>query len=418
MKRSVKDSLSGKWLSGVPSDRIKKIKNKQMKDVLKIASAVVFTLILSSCGSGAKDDKGGLTDKKAQLEKLKEDQKKLNDQIAKLQNEIGSTDTSSSLNKGKLIAASAVTEQAFEHYIDLQGRVDADNVSIVTPRGGQLQPSQVKQLFIKKGDFVKKGQLLAKLDDDVQQKSLQTLKTQLAYAEDVYRRQKNLWDQSIGTEMQLKTAENNVNNLKDQINTTTAQWEMTNVRSDVSGYVEQLNLKVGEMFTGMAGNNPQIQIVNNSSLKVVTEVPENYLSKIKEGTPVNVKLPDENLEFNSNISLMNRAIGLNSRSVVTEAKIPYNPNVHINQVAQVRIKDYANPHAIVIPLTVLQTDENGKYVYVIATENGKKVARKKVVQVGEMYGNNIEVKGGLSVGDQLITEGFQSLYEGQAVTTG
>ena len=110
-------------------------------------------------------------------------------------------------------------------------------------------------------------------------------------------------------------------------------------------------------------------------------------------------------------------MGLNNRSVSTEAKIPYNPNVHINQVAQVRIKDYANPHAIVIPLTVLQTDENGKYVYVIATENGKKIAKKKIVQVGEIYGNNIEVKGGLSVGDQLITEGFQSLYEGQAVTT-
>ena len=388
-----------------------------MKDVLKIASAVVFLLILSSCGSGSKDEKGSLGDKKAQLEKLKNDQKKLNDQIAKLQNEIGSTDTSSSLNKGKLIAASPVTEQAFEHYIDLQGRVDADNVSIVTPRGGQMQASQVKQLFIKKGDFVKKGQLLAKLDDDVLQKQLQTMKTQLAYAEDVYRRQKNLWDQGIGTEMQLKTYENNVNNLKDQINTTTAQWEMTNVRSDVNGYVEQLNLKPGEIFTGMAGNNPQIQIVNNSSLKVVTEVPENYLSKIKEGTPVDIKLPDANLEFESKIALMNRAIGLNSRSIVTEAKIPYNQSVHINQVAQVRIKDYANPHAIVIPLTVLQTDENGKYVYVMAVENGKKVAKKKVVQVGEIYGNNIEVKGGLSAGDQLITEGFQGLYEGQAVTT-
>ena len=389
-----------------------------MKDVLKIAPAVVFLLILSSCGSGSKDEKGSLGDKKAQLEKLKNDQKKLNDQIAKLQNEIGSTDTSSSLNKGKLIAASPVTEQAFEHYIDLQGRVDADNVSIVTPRGGQMQASQVKQLFIKKGDFVKKGQLLAKLDDDVLQKQLQTMKTQLAYAEDVYRRQKNLWDQGIGTEMQLKTYENNVNNLKDQINTTTAQWEMTNVRSDVNGYVEQLNLKPGEIFTGMAGSNPQIQIVNNSSLKVVTEVPENYLSKIKEGTPVDIKLPDANLEFESKIALMNRAIGLNSRSIVTEAKIPYNQSVHINQVAQVRIKDYANPHAIVIPLTVLQTDENGKYVYVMAVENGKKVAKKKVVQVGEIYGNNIEVKGGLNVGDQLITEGFQSLYEGQAVTTG
>ena len=385
-----------------------------MKDVLRIASAVVLILILTSCGSGAKDEKGGLTDKKAQLEKLKEDQKKLNDQIAKLQNEIVNADTSSSLNKGKLVSASPVTEQPFEHYIDLQGHIDADNISYITPRGN---PSQVRALYIKQGDFVKKGQLLAKLDDEVQQKTLAGLKTQLSYAEDVYNRQKNLWDQGIGTEMQLKTAENTVNGLKDQINTTTAQWEMTNVKSDVSGYVEQLNLKVGETFTGMAGVIPQIVIVNSSTLKAVTDIPENYLGKIHKGMPVNVRLPDVNLEFNSSISLMNQTIGLNNRAVTTESKIPYNPNVHINQVAQVRIKDYANPRAIVIPFTVLQTDENGKYVYVMDTENGKKVAKKKIVQVGEIYGNNIEVKGGLSAGDQLITEGFQGLYEGQAVTT-
>jgi len=383
-----------------------------MKDVLKIVSVVAFILALSSCGSGSKDEKGSLTDKKAQLEKLKNDQKKLNDQIAKLQNEIGSTDTSSSLNKGKLVSARPVTEQAFEHYIDLQGHIDADNISYVTPRGG---PAQAKAVYIKQGDFVKKGQILAKLDDDVQLKQLQQLKTQLAYAEDVYRRQKNLWDQGIGTEIQLKTAENNVNNLKDQINTTSAGWEMTNVRSGVTGYVETMNLRVGEVL----GNTPQPQIVivNSSTLKAVTDIPENYLGKIHKGMPVNIKLPDVNLEFNSSISLMNRTIGLNNRAVTTESKIPYNPNVHINQVAQVRIKDYANPRAIVIPLTVLQTDENGKYVYVMATENGRKVAKKKIVQVGEIYGNNIEVKGGLNVGDQLITEGFQSLYEGQAVTT-
>jgi RND family efflux transporter MFP subunit len=380
--------------------------------VLKIVFVAAFVFVLSSCGSGTKEKQGDLTDKKAQLEKLKEDQKKLNDQIAKLQNEIGSTDTSSSLNKGKLVSVSPVTEQGFEHYIDLQGHIDADNISYVTPRGG---PAQAKAVYIKQGDFVKKGQILAKLDDDVQLKQLQQVKTQLAYAEDVYRRQKNLWDQGIGTEIQLKTAENNVNNLKDQINTITAGWEMTNVRSEVTGYVETMNLRVGEMFGNTAL--PQIVIVNSSTLKAVTDIPENYLGKIHKGMPVNIKLPDANLEFNSSISLMNQTIGLNNRSVTSESKIPYNPNVRINQVAQVRIKDYANPHAIVIPLTVLQTDENGKYVYVVSTENGKKVAKKKIVQVGEIYGNNIEVKGGLSVGDQLITEGFQSLYEGQAVTT-
>jgi membrane fusion protein, multidrug efflux system len=390
------------------------IKIDDMKNVSKLISAAVLLLILSACGNSSKEEKGSLTDKKAKLEKLKSDRDKIDGQIKTLEEEIAKVDTSAALNKGKLVAAIPVSEQNFEHYIDLQGHVDADNVSYVTPRGG---PAQVKALYIKKGDVVRKGQLLAKLDDAVQLRQLQQLKTQLAYAQDIYKRQKNLWDQGIGTEVQLKNAENSVNSLNDQINTAVAGWDMTNVRSDVSGTVEQLNLKVGETFTGMAGSTPQIMIVNSSALKVVTEVPENYLGKISKGTPVNIRLPDVNVEFNSKISLMNETIGLNSRSVVTEAKIPYNANVHINQVAQVRIKDYANPHALVIPLTVLQTDENGKYVYVISTENGKKIARKKIVHVGEIYGNNIEVKSGLQIGDQVITEGFQSLYEGQAVTT-
>ncbi|HET9824510.1 MAG TPA: efflux RND transporter periplasmic adaptor subunit [Chitinophagaceae bacterium] len=385
-----------------------------MKNVLNLISVLTVVLFLSACGKASKDERGSLTDKKAKLEKLRSDRDKADAQIKKLEEEIAKVDSSAVLNKGKLVAAVPVAEQKFEHYIDLQGHVDADNVAYVTPRGA---PAQVKALDIKKGDVVKKGQLLAKLDDAVAVRQLQQLKTQLAYAEDIYRRQKNLWDQGIGTEVQLKNAENSVNSLKDQINTAVAAWEMTNVRADVSGYVEQLNLKVGETFTGMAGTTPQIMIVNSSALKVVTEVPENYLGKIKKGTPVNILLPDVNVEFNSAISLMNQTIGLNSRSVITEAKIPYNPNVHINQVAQVRIKDYANPRAIVIPLTVIQTDEKGKYVYVMQLENGKKIARKKNIQAGEIYGENIEVKAGLIVGDQVITEGFQSLYDGQVVTT-
>ena len=379
-------------------------------------TTIAASVIIASCNSsgGAKDAKADLNDKKAKLEKLKNEKTKLDANIQALQNEIAKLDPSSGAVAPKLVAVTQVSIQPFEHYIDLQGRVDADNISYLTPRG---MPAQVKALYIKKGDHIRKGQLLMKLDDAVQLKQLEGLKTQKAYAEDIYKRTKNLWDQGIGTEVQLKTAENNVKSLNDQINTLTESWQMTNVRSEVDGYVEQLNLRVGETFNGFAGAIPQVMIVNASTLKVVTDVPENYLSKIRKGTPVNIKLPDVSLEFNSTISLINQTIGLNSRAVTTEAKIPHNDNLHINQVAQVRIKDYANEKAVVIPLTTLQTDENGKYVYVLANENGKKVARKKQVIVGEIYGEQIEVKSGLSEGDQLITQGYQSLYEGQGVTT-
>jgi len=383
-----------------------------MNKFLMILIAVT-AMIITSCSGGAKDAKGGLNDKKVKLEKLKTEKTKLETEIQTLQQEITKLDPSAGVVAPKLVAVTAVTVQPFEHYIDLQGRVDADNISYLTPRG---MPAQVRALYIKKGDYVKKGQSIMKLDDAVQLRQLEGLKTQKAYADDIYKRTKNLWDQGIGTEVQLKTAENNVKSLNDQISTLTESWQMTNVKSEVNGYVEQLNLRVGETFSGFAGNEPQVMIVNSSALKVVTDVPENYLDRVKKGTPVNIKLPDVNLEFNSVISLMNQTIGINSRSVSTEAKIPYKSNVHINQVALVRIKDYVKNNAIVIPLTTLQTDENGKYVYVLATENGKKVARKKQVVVGEIYGEQIEVRSGLNEGDQLITQGYQSLYEGQGVT--
>ena len=378
--------------------------------ILMAATAIV----ISSCGGSAKDAKGDVNDKKAKLTKLQGEKAKLETEIVALQQEIAKLDPASVTVAPKLVAVTAISIQPFEHYIDLQGRVDADNISYATPRGA---PGQVKALYIQKGDYVKKGQLIAKLDDAIIQRQLEGLKTQKTYAEDIYQRTKNLWDQGIGTEVQLKTAENNVKSLNDQLNTMTESWQMTNVRSEVDGYVEQLNLRVGETFTGFAGALPQVMIVNSSALKVVTDVPENYIGKVKKGTAVSIRLPDVNLEYNSNISLINQTIGLNSRSVSTEAKIPYNQNVHINQVAQVRIKDYVSEKAIVIPLTTLQTDDQGKYVYVLVNENGKKIARRKQVVVGEIYGEQIEVKSGLNEGDQLITQGFQSLYEGQGVTT-
>lgn len=368
-----------------------------------------------SCSNGAKEGKSKAAELKVKLEKLKSERSDLDADIRSVEEQLIKADPDAASQKNiKLVAVQPVSVQEFTHYIELQGRVDADNISYVTPRG---MPAQVKAIYINKGDNVKKGQSLLKLDDAVQLKQLESLKTQLGYADDIFKRTKNLWDQGIGTEIQLKTAENNVKSLKDQINTLTTSWQMTNVTSEVNGYVEELNLRVGETFTGFIGNSPQIKIINSSSLKVVTDVPENYLGKIGRGTPVKITLPDVNLEFNSSISLMNQSVGINSRAVTTEAKIPYNSKIHINQVAIVKIKDYANPKAMVIPLTVLQTDESGKYVFVLVKENGKQVTRKKQVTVGEIYGEQVEVRSGLATGDQLIIRGFQGLYEGQLVVT-
>ena len=372
-------------------------------------------LLLASCST--KNDNANsdqLAQKKAQLEDLKSQQKKLADDITSLESEIQKLDPSSKVEKSKLVAVAAIIPANFTHYIDLQGSIQAEDISYIAPRNGQ--GGLVKSLFIKKGDVVKKGQKILKLDDAVCLKNVQLLQTQLTYAEHLLRRQQNLWDQQIGTELQLIQAKQNVDQIKDQMATVKEQWNTTNVYSDVDGVADEVNLRVGELFTGYVGQSPQIKIVNNSRLKVITQVPENYIDKVKTGSSMVVSLPDVGKTFNSQISLSGKIIDPNSRSFYVEAKMPSDKDIRPNQIALVKIQDYTAANAITIPVNTLQNDDKGKFVMVAVNENGKNIARKKQVQIGELYGDKLEIKAGLQSGDQVITEGFQGLYDGRNIT--
>ena len=380
--------------------------------MLTVATAVVLT----SCGSGAKDAKGDLNDKKVKLEKLKSDKTKLDADIKKLEDEIAKQDPSARKDRAKLVTAAPVTQQDFTHYIELQGRVDANNVVVVTPRG---MPAQVKQVYVTRGQVVKKGQLLLKLDDAILLQQLEGLNTQLDYAKNLYSRTKNLWDQGIGTEVQLITAKNSVDNLEKQVATLKENWKTSFVYAPISGIADQVNIKTGEIFNGVSTNGPQLQIVNTGSMKIVTEVPENYQTRVRKGSQIKVSIPDAGIDsLNATINVIGSSIGNTTRGFVTEAPIPSKEGLRINQVALVKIKDYFSPNAITVPLNVVQTDESGKYVYVIANEGGVTKARKKSVVVGESFGGMIEIKANsLAATDMIITEGYQTVYDGQTVTT-
>src|SRR5205085_4227086 len=247
------------------------------------------------------------------------------------------------------------------------------------------------------------------------------VKTQLSLDKNLYARQKNLWDQGIGTEVQLLTqktkvesTENQLQLLNEQVKIAEAQLNTSNVYSDVSGIADVVNIRVGELFTGQN----QIKIVNTSKLKVVSNVPENYISRLHKGSVVNIEIPDANKKLTSSISLISQSIDPTQRGFIAEANIPYDPALKPNQSAIMKILDYSAPNAIVIPVNVIQSDETSKYVYVLEKlSNGKTVAKKKIVLLGDVYGDNVEIKTGLSAGEQLITEGYQSIYEGQLITT-
>lgn len=405
-----------------------------MTQLKTIGLITVSAAVLLSCGGSKKEGDAALNDKKAALEKLKAEKTKTEADIKKLQEEVAKLDTNAAnAAKIKLVTTAPVTTQNFQHYIDLMGKVDADNISYISPRMG---PAQVKAVYVKQGQFVKKGQLLLKLDDAIMRQNitaakqqLEGIKTQLSFAKNIYQRQKNLWDQGIGTEVQLITAKTNVTGYEnqlaaagEQIKTLQEQLNTANVYSDVSGVADEVNIRVGETFTGMAqaGNSavPQIKIVNTSSLKVVTNVPENYLTRIRKGSPVMINVPDAGKKINSTISLISQSIDPLQRGFIAEAKIPYDASLKPSQSAVVKILDYSAANAVVIPVNVVQSDETGKYVYVLTkSSNGKTTAHRITVLLGEAYGETVEIKSGLKAGDQLVTEGFQNLYEGQLITT-
>jgi RND family efflux transporter MFP subunit len=397
---------------------------------IKISLIVLFTAFAFSCGNtGKKEKEGSLNDKKVQLKKLEKQKEELTTKITALQEEIAKIDTSAGVEqKPKLAALTSIKKEVFKHYLELQGQADAKNISYITPSG---QPGQIKAIYVKQGDVIHKGQLLLKLDNAVAvqnvnaiRQQLGGIKAQLDLARSVYARQKNLWDQHIGTEVQLLQAKTNVESLENQlkavqaqVNTAQEQANQSNVYSNVNGTVDEITAHVGETFSGNPLSSGYIKVVNKTDLKITVTVPENYAPKVQRGTPVVVEIPDLNTSFNSTISFISQAIGTLSRGFTAEIKVPSGIKLRPNQIALVKILDYTSPNAIQVPLNTIQTDENGKFVLVAVKEGNKLVARKRKVIIGELYNDKIEVKQGLQEGDQLITEGFQGIFDGQTLTT-
>ncbi|HVU83611.1 MAG TPA: biotin/lipoyl-binding protein, partial [Puia sp.] len=222
--------------------------NKIFLSVLATAS-----LLVVSCSQTGDP----IAKKKAELQKLKDSQLDISNQIRKVEEELSKLDTSfAKKEKTKLVAIQVAAPGNFTHFIDLQGKVDALNIAYVTPRNGV--GGQVKAIYVKTGDQVKKGQLLLKLDDALLLQQLAQAKQQLSFAQNLYERRKNLWADKIGTEVELITAKNQVDMAQRQVDLVDQQIDQTKVYADISGVADQVNIRLGEFFNG----NNQIRIVN------------------------------------------------------------------------------------------------------------------------------------------------------------
>ena len=417
-----------------------------MNSIIKISFTAIIAVFLVACGAGAKEKKGDIGDMKVKLEKLKKEKSSIDADIRKLEDQLAKADPKGAQQIQKLVAVDTLRISDFAHYIELQGKVDAEGIAYVAPSG---PGGQVKAIFVKAGQRVGKGQLILKLDDamarqgvvaaqqmvvSAQQQTGQ-IKARLEQAESIYNRYQNLWKQGIGAEIQvvnakadfeavsaqLRAAQAQVGSAQAQVRLAQEQANMSNVYAGISGMIEEMNVTVGEFFSPQSAAMPGagIRIVNNNNLKVVTNVPENYIARVKKGDKVEVVIADSGKPpYKSIITMVGGTIDATTRSFTTEAKLPSDPQLKPNQTATLKILDYEAKATVAVPVNVVQSDEKGKYVYVMEKAGDKSVARKKMVNVGEAYNGFIEIKSGLTGGELIITEGYQTVYDGQTVTTG
>ena len=365
--------------------------------------ALAITAILFSCSQTA--------DQKGKLEKLKVQREELNTQIAKLEGEI---DPNGSLSEIKSLAVKIepVTSCVFNHYVEVQGVVDGDQNVAVSPQINGI----VTAVYVSEGMAVKKGQVLAELDAAVLNQSLDEVKTQFDLVSNLYVKQKALWDKNIGSEVQFLQAKTNKEALENKMKTLQSQIDMARIISPISGTVESVPLKVGQMASpGTPAS--AIRVINMSIAKIKADVSENFAARIKDGNKAIVRFPDLGTEIETTLNFAGRYIDPNNRTFQVECKIQsHEVPLRANMIAYVKIKDYTNENAFCIPVNYIQSTQNGKYVYVAIEKDHHSVASRRMVKTGMDYNGVAEILEGLALGDKVISSGYQSLNEGAVIT--
>jgi membrane fusion protein (multidrug efflux system) len=375
---------------------------------MKAYPLLLTTIFLAACGGEAK--KEGVEGKREELAALKKQQTEVAAQIRALETELAKLDPKAAEEaKVKAVTVAPLAPQTFEHFVEVQGTVDAKNNVQVNPKSG----GQVTAVYVKEGDNVSAGTVLAKVDDAILRESVEELKTQLSLATTTYEKQANLWNQQIGTELQYLQAKNNKESLEKRLATLNTQLAQSRITSPIAGVVDQVNVKVGE--SAMPGMGIA-RVVNLSSLKVVAKVADTYSGTIKKGSEVLIKFPDTNKEYRARVNFVGATVDPLSRTFTIEAPLPGTKELKPNQLAQVQINDIRKANALVINQNLVQNTERGQIVYVAVAEGNRKVARAKTVKTGLSYNGQVEITEGLQAGDQLVTEGYQELVDGQVIS--
>ncbi len=381
----------------------------------KIFPLIISVLVLASCGSKtegsvesviASNDLKAIRAKKAEIIA---EQNQIKEQIQLLDEAIANLDENTKI---PLITTHKVNNEVFTHYLELQGNVTTKDLLVIYPEYSGI----LTNVYVTEGQKVKKGQVLARIDDGGLSQQLAQLKIQAELSKTTFERQQRLWDQKIGSEMQYLQAKSNYESQAQAIAQLEQQVEKTVVTAPFSGTIDDVMSEQGSVV--MPGQTPLMRIVSLDNMYIVTDVPEKYVSNIKKNKKVLVDFPILNKNMESKVRQVGDFIDPNNRTFKVEISLPDNDSsIKPNLTAKLSINDYTNPEALLIPQSVISENASGEqYIYVVKDRQGEDaVAERITIETGLTQGDVIEVLAGLESGTEIILEGARSVNDGQKV---
>ena len=346
--------------------------------------------------------------KQTQLDKLEASRDALNQQIEKLKAEIGQEGGAAPQPaRTANVKAVAVAKERFQHFIQVQGTVESDNNIQVAPMSSGL----VQKIHVSSGNRVKEGDLLAELDGSILESSIAEVEGGLKLAQTIFERQDRLWKQNIGSEIQYLQAKNNKESLEKRLVTLEEQYKLTKIYSPIRGTVDEVNIKEGEMA---AAGMPALRVVQLSNLKILVNLSEVYIARIKKNDLVRVNFPVIGKGMELKIDAVSQVIDSDDRTFQIEIKIPRSETgIKPNMMAVLIINDYSNPDVLVVSANIIQKTENERFLFVAQKRNSGWIAEKRFVTTGKTSADHVEVLSGLEEGEYVVTLGFQNLANGQ-----
>lgn len=348
---------------------------------------------------------------KLQISGLKDKALEINNQIKELENKLAKMDNDSHVNGLVPVHVKNMQEESFEHYFLANAKVEMAEEALIRPEGS----GHIKKIHVTKGQRVAKGDLIVSLNTSILENSIAEVKLGLDLATKVYDKQKALWEQNIGSEIQYLEAKNNKERLEYSLKTLQAQLDMSLVKAPFSGIVDDIYSKEGELASPSA---PLVYLVNLDKLKIEADVTENILTKIHVGDMVTIKFPTySDIVLNAPIKRIGNAIDQKTRTIKVEIWLDnVRGQIKPNQIAMLSIKDFESKKAFVVPSIVLKQDSKGTFLFVASkNEAGKVVATKTYVETGLSYNDRTMVTKGLDKGQQVITAGFNQIGNGSLI---